>query len=397
MQYINRIIKLPLDKNFFLFGARNTGKSTLLKTTFSKKNNCLWIDLLDFVEEERYSRNPQALEAEVLAASDVKYVIIDEIQKIPKLLDLVHKLIESTNKIFILTGSSSRKLKYGGANLLAGRAFTYNLFPFLSIEIKNNFKLDEILRWGSLPSIIFSMNTDEEKMQFLHAYSQTYIKEEIWMEQFIRKLNPFRKFLEVSAQSNGQIINYANISRDVGVDDKTIKQYFSIIEDTLLGFFLEPFHHSFRKRLSQKPKFYYFDIGVKNALSRTLSIPLVESTSAYGSSFEHFIILEIVRLGSYFFPEYKFSYLKTKDDAEVDLVVERPGKEILFIEIKSSTNVYKEQLTAFSKLAKDFIHCEAVCFSRDIRSKQFDNITIYPWQDGINKFFIPESIKNDRL
>ncbi|MSO13386.1 Uncharacterized protein h2es_0390 [Rickettsiales endosymbiont of Trichoplax sp. H2] len=326
MQYINRIIKLPLDKTFFLFGARNTGKSTLLKSTFSK-SNCLWIYLLDYTEEERYSRNPQTLEFDVLAANDLKYVIIDEIQKIPKLLDIVHKLIETTNKIFILTGSSSRKLKYGGANLLAGRAFTYNLFPFLSLEIKNYFELNEVLRWGSLPSILFSMKTEEEKIQFLQSYTHTYIREEIWMEQYIRKLNPFRKFLEVSAQSNGQIINYANISRDVGVDDKTIKQYFSILEDTLIGFFLEPFHHSFRKRLSQKPKFYYFDLGVKNALARMLSIPLVESTSGYSVAFEHFIILEILRLGAYFFPEYKFSYLRTKDDAEVDLVVERPGKK----------------------------------------------------------------------
>lgn len=395
MEYIDRIIKLPSDKSFFLFGARNTGKSTLLKTTFNQ-NNCLWIDLLDFAEEERYSRNPKTLESEVLAVNDIKYVIIDEIQKIPKLLDTVHKLIESTDKIFILTGSSSRKLKYGGANLLAGRAFTYSLFPFLSVEIKNRFKLNEILRWGSLPSVLFCMKNDEEKMQFLHAYAQTYIKEEIWMEQFIRKLDPFRKFLEVSAQTNGQIINYANISRDVGVDDKTIKQYFSILEDTLLGFFLEPFHHSFRKRLSQKPKFYYFDIGVKNALSRTLTLPLIESTSAYGVAFEHFIILEIIRLGLYFFQEYKFSYLRTKDDAEVDLVVERPGKEILFIEIKSSNNVHKEQLTAFLKLAKDYKHCEAICLSRDTRSKQFDNITIYPWQEGIDKFFVPSNIKNDR-
>ena len=359
------------------------------------KKEPLWIDLLDYTEEERYSRNPQTLESEVLAASDIKYVIIDEIQKIPKLLDIVHKLIESTNKIFILTGSSSRKLKYGGANLLAGRAFTYNLFPFLSLEIKNNFKLNEILRWGSLPSVLFSMKTDEDKIQFLQAYTQTYIREEIWMEQFIRKLNPFRKFLEVSAQSNGQIINYANISRDVGVDDKTIKQYFSILEDTLIGFFLEPFHHSFRKRLSQKPKFYYFDLGVKNALSRILSIPIIESTSAYGVAFEHFIILEIKRLGVYFFPEYRFSYLRTKDDAEVDLVVERPGEKISFIEIKSSENVHKEQLTAFSKLAKDFKHCEAICLSRDVRSKQLNNIIIYPWQEGINKFFVPDKIKND--
>ena len=126
-----------------------------------------------------------------------------------------------------------------------------------------------------------------------------------------------------------------------------------------------------------------------------LSIPLVESTSGYGVAFEHFIILEILRLGAYFFPEYKFSYLRTKDDAEVDLVVERPGKKILFIEIKSSNNIHKEQLTTFSKLAKDFQDCEAICLSKDFRSKQLDNITIYPWQEGINKFFVPSNLKDN--
>ena len=238
------------------------------------------------------------------------------------------------------------------------------------------------------------METENDKIRFLNAYSQTYIKEEVWMEHFVRKLDPFRRFLEVSAQCNGHIINYANVSRDVGADEKTIKQYFAILEDTLLGFYLEPFHHSFRKRLSQKPKFYYFDIGVKNSLSRTLSIPVQESTSSYGYAFEHFIILEIFKVSNYFFPEYKFSYFKTKDDAEIDLVVERPGEKILFIEIKSTTNVYKEQLTSFLQLAKDFGDCEAICLSRDMRCKKLDNIIVYPWKDGIVKYFLPSDCYN---
>lgn len=390
MKYIKRIIQLPLNKSFFLFGARNTGKSTLLRKTFDNKPS-LWIDLLDPMNEDRYSRNPGILESEITASKHVEYVVIDEIQKIPKLLDVVHKLIESTNKKFILTGSSARKLKYGGANLLAGRAFVYNLFPFSFLETENEASLDNLLRWGSLPSVIFTTETDNEKILFLTSYAQTYIKEEIWMEQFIRKLNPFRKFLEVSAGCSGQIINYANISHDVGVDDKTIKQYFSILEDTLLGFFLEPFNNSFRKRLSQKPKFYYFDAGVKNALSRTLSVPLIESTSAYGNAFEHFIVLEVFKLTSYFYPEYKLSYLRTKDDAEVDLIVERPGEKTLFIEIKSSTNISEEQLSSFTRIVKDFGECEGICISRDIHRKQFNNITVYPWTDALNTFFIPSS------
>lgn len=389
MQYINRLLRLSLNRSFFLFGARNTGKSTLLRETFNSASS-LWIDLLDPTEEERYLANPSLLYSEILALENKKYIIIDEIQKIPKLLDVVHKLIESTDKIFIMTGSSARKLKYGGANLLAGRAFVYNLYPFTFLEIDNKFELDDILRWGSLPSVVYAMQNEEEKMKFLQSYAQTYIKEEIWMEQFIRKINPFRKFLEISAQCNGQIINYANIARDVGVDDKTIKQYFSILEDTLIGFFLEPFQHSFRKRLSLKPKFYYFDIGVSNALARRLSVPLVSGTHAYGNAFEHFIILEVIRLSSYYYQEFQFSYLRTKDDAEVDLIVERPGERTLFIEIKSSDNVSPEKLTVFSRLAKDFGECEAICLSRDIRAKKIENITVLPWREGLKKFFTKE-------
>lgn len=385
--YVNRLLKLTDNRNGLLFGARNTGKSTLLKEIFAPEV-ALWIDLLDPNVEAQFLSNPSLLEAMVLALEDSKpLVILDEIQKVPKLLDVVHRLIESTNKKFIMTGSSARKLRHGGANLLAGRAFVYHLFPFTSIELGAQFNLDSALRWGTLPAISY-MKDEDEKIRFLQAYTQTYLKEEIWLEQFIRKLDPFRKFLEVSAQCNGKIINYANIARDVGVDDKTIRQYFSILEDTLIGFFLEPFQHSFRKRLSLKPKFYYFDTGVVRALSRMLTLPLVPSTSAYGEIFEHFIILECMRLISYFHSEFRISYLKTKDDAEVDLIVERPGQKILFIEIKSSTHIQKEDLSSFERIVEDFGDCEAVCFSNDETEKRFGNIFALHWQTGLNRFFM---------
>jgi predicted AAA+ superfamily ATPase len=191
----------------------------------------------------------------------------------------------------------------------------------------------------------------------------------------------------VAAQCNGKIINYANIARDVGVDDKTIKTYFSILEDTLIGFFLEPFHHSFRKRLSGKSKFYFFDAGVVRALARSLTIPLHPGTSAYGEAFEHLVISECLKLVSYFHPEFRFTYLKTKDDAEVDLVVERPGLPLLFIEIKSLNAVRQSDLSAFSKLTGDFKNCEAICFSNDPRKKHFGHITVVPWQKGVAEFF----------
>lgn len=289
-----------------------------------------------------------------------------------------------------MTGSSARKLKHGGANLLAGRAFVYDLFPFTSIEIGKGFDLDSALHWGTLPSVVYKMQDHSDRASFLQAYAQTYLKEEIWLEQFIRKIDPFRKFLEVSAQCNGQILNLKNISDDVGVDDKTIKQYFSILEDTLMGFMLEPYHNTFRKRLHSKPKFYYFDTGVCRALARMLSIPIKKSTSYYGDIFEHFIILECVRLASYYFPEYRFSYVKTRDDVEIDLVVERPGKKLLCIEIKSTDNIREDRLTSFANLVKDIPNSEAICISQEPRAKKIGEILVLPWRSALEKYFIPE-------
>jgi len=384
---LNRLIQLPKNKSLFLFGARGVGKSTLLRHSFPEEQS-LWINLLSTDDESRFSRHPEELAAIARALPpQKKYIIIDEIQKIPKLLDIVHLLIEEKLPVyFIMTGSSARKLKRGGANLLAGRAFVYHLFPFSFLEMRESFHLHNVLERGSLPAVMQYSN-HEECYQFLQAYAHIYLKEEIWSEQFIKNLDPFRRFLEVAAQMNGKILNYASIARDVGVSENTVKDYFSLLEDTLIGFFLEPFHHSFRKRLRAAPKFYFFDIGVTRTLARLLSISLREGTSMYGETFEHFIILECMKLADYYSLDYRFSYLTTRDDAEIDLVVDRPGQPHLFIEIKSSREVLPQSLNTLRQLARDFKHCEAVCFSQDSYIKKYDDITIYPWQEGIKKFF----------
>ena len=383
---IPRLLQVPDDESFFLFGPRGAGKTTYLKN-LPWFHHALYINLLLASEESRFARRPDELIAVVNGlSSSITHVVIDEVQKIPKLLDIVHELIETTSIHFVLTGSSARKLKYGGANLLAGRAFVYHLHPFVYSEITDQFDLMNALQWGMLPKII-DHETTEKKKRFLYAYTTTYLKEEIWAEQFIKKLDPFRYFLEVAAQSNGKLINFSNIANDVGCDIKTIQNYFTLLEDTLLGFFLPPFQHSFRKRLSKTPKFYFFDTGVVRALSGLLSLPLKESTSSYGEIFEHFIILQCKFLASYFFPDYKFSYLKTKDDAEIDLVVERPGLPILFIEIKSTERVQDHHLSNLKALSHDFGTCEAVCFSRDPYVKKIDNIRLLPWFEGVKMYF----------
>lgn len=386
MTMVPRLLQLPDDESFFLFGPRGVGKTTLLKHLpwFA---NAEYINLLKAGDEQRFARNPDELTAIVTALpEETKYIIIDEVQKIPRLLDIVHDLIESTDKKFILTGSSARKLKHGGANLLAGRAFVYHLYPFSYLELPQPIDLISCMQWGMLPKI-FDLTTAEKKQLYLEAYTNTYLKEEIWAEQFIRELDPFRRFLEVAAQCNGKIVNFTNIARDVGTSDKNIQKYFSILEDTLLGFFLEPFQHSFRKRLSKTPKFYFFDTGIVRALTAQLTLPLLTSTSQFGDIFEHFILLQAKQLASYFYREYRFSFLKTKDDAEIDLIVERPGLPLLFIEIKSSEDVQAAHLTTLRNMAHDFGNCEAICLSRDPRAKVVDGIKVYPWAEGLKLYF----------
>jgi predicted AAA+ superfamily ATPase len=383
---IKRLLQLPKKHSFFLFGPRGTGKSTMLAQQFGGERS-YWIDLLNPEEEDRFLRQPSMLQAIVEALpKEVDHIIIDEIQKVPRLLDVVHSLIEKTNKKFLLTGSSARKLKRGAANLLAGRAFVYHLFPFNFMEESAAFDLDIALRFGQLPKIA-ELDGDAEKIKFLNAYANTYLKEEIAVEQIVRNLTPFRRFLEVAAQSNGKIINYSKIAKDTGAAETTVKEYFIILEDTMLGFMLEPFQHSFRKRLSQKPKFYFFDNGVAHALSRTLTIPLLPKTSAYGEAFEQFIINEVVKLISYLHEEYRISYLQTKDDSEIDLIVERPGLPLLCIEIKSSELIREEDLSAFIRLTADLEKCEAICLSNDRTSKRYQHVTSLYWKDGLQKYF----------
>lgn len=383
---IKRLLRLLKKHSAFLFGPRGAGKSTLIRN-FYKEEFSITFNLLKQEVRERFNRNPDEL-AEVVRAlpEQISHVIIDEVQKVPQLLDVIHDLIETTDKYFIMTGSNPRKLKLGGANLLAGRAFVNYLYPFSVFEIEDRFDLEEALQWDLLPQI-FEYPDSELKKRYLQSYAHTYLKEEIWEEHFVKDLEPFRRFLEVAAQMNGKVINYSNIARDVGIDDKTVKSYYSILEDTLIGFFLEGFEHSFRKRLSTKPKFYFFDTGVTRALARMLSVQLVRSTAAYGEAFEHLIILECVKLRDAFHLEFRFSYLKTKDDLEVDLVVERPGKKILFIEIKSTSNVTQESLSSFIKLTKDFGECEAICLSDDPLEKMLGHVRVLPWKIGIKRYF----------
>jgi predicted AAA+ superfamily ATPase len=371
-----RSISLPNENSFFLFGARGTGKTTLLRVLFP---DALTIDLLDNRTEEELMMAPHHLEA-MIAGSSASHIIIDEIQKIPKLLDEVHRLIEkSENKNrFILTGSSAKKLKSGGANLLAGRAFLRNLFPLTQRELGDAFVLEDALRWGSLPRI-FSLESQDSKRDYLDSYAQLYLKEEVWAEQLIRNLPPFRRFLEVAAVNFGKILNASNIAADVGVDPKTVQSYYSILEETLLGFHLDAYHSSVRKRLRQAPKFYFFDNGVSRALARMQSVLPKEGTAYYGDLFEQFVINEIFRTNDYEKRDYRFSYLQSASGVEIDLVIERPGKPLALVEIKSTTQVRNDHLSGLENFADSFPDAELFILSRDHNPKRFGRIDALPW------------------
>lgn len=381
---IKRLQK-PLHTNsFFLFGARGTGKSTFLKQSFDSEKT-LWIDLLDPEQENRYSLRPGELSDQIRAGLNrYSWVVIDEIQKIPKLLDVVHSTIEEHGVRFALTGSSARKLKKGSVNLLAGRAFVYHLFPLTSRELGANFDLSRALHYGTLPGLL-PFTADEERKAFLRAYALTYLKEEVWAEHLIRKLDPFRRFLAVAAQCNGEIVNYSNIARDIGTDHKTVCSYFEILADTLLGFMLEPYHTSVRKRQRLSPKFFLFDPGVTRAINGTLNVELAPSTYAFGKAFEHFVLLEIIRLSDYRSNDYRFSYLRTKDGAEIDLIIERPGSNVALVEIKSTDRIDERDIREVSRFLSVFPGAEAFCLSRDKVRKRIGDVLAVHWMEGLNE------------
>jgi predicted AAA+ superfamily ATPase len=378
----------PSNKNsFFLFGPRGSGKTTFLKETFADKNT-LYVDLLDIDFFDQLILDPSRFKALIDAPSNIhKRVIVDEVQKLPKLLDVVHSQIQERKRQFILTVSSSRRLKQKGTNLLAGRAWVYHLYPLSSFELGEQFDLKKYLEVGGLPDAYLA-ETNADAAEYLRAYVSTYLQKEIQEEQWVKKLEPFRKFLAIAAQMNGQIINKSKMASDVGVNDVTVSNYFEILEDTLIGFLLPAYHESVRKAQKQHPKFYFIDPGMKRALDRTLSVELLPQTSLWGNAFEHFVILEIKKLISYKRLDWELSYLRTKDDVEIDLIINRPGEKKLLIEIKSTNRVGASDAKALETLGEDIDRkAERYLLSNDRLSQVFGKTKALYWQEALNKIF----------
>jgi len=390
--YIERTIKLPKNNNFFLFGPRQTGKSTLLKNQFPSQES-LYYDLLKTEVYRKLLARPEIFRNEVHAALKSKqplHIIIDEVQKIPQLLDEVHFLIESgVPGYFILSGSSSRKLKRYQANMLAGRAWTFQLFPFSYLELKDDFDLFTVLKYGALPGVYLNPG-EYEKRETLHSYVDTYIKEEIEIEANIRNLSGFLRFLPIAGHQNGELLNYSNIARETEISGHVVKEYYKILEDTFLGFFLLPYARSIRKKMAKQPKFYFFDPGIVTTLDNRLRVNLEENSFEFGRAFEHFMILEIIKLNHYHRLDLVLSFYRTERGAEVDCIIETPAGKTLAIEIKSTVNPTSTMLKGLYSFKEKVPGAQLILACRVDRPQQMKDVAVIPWQEVLD-FILRES------
>lgn len=367
-------------ESFFLWGARQTGKSTLLKKLYS---GSLWFDLLLNDVFERFQRNPSQLREIILAAQPAEPVVIDEIQKIPALLDEIHWLIENTPTRFILSGSSPRKIIRSHANLLGGRALRYELFPLVSAEIPD-FDLLRALNNGLLPRHYLSDNP--QKM--ISAYIGNYLQDEILAEARIRNVSSFSRFLETAAFSNGEMVNYTNIASECGVTAPTIKEYFQILADTLTGRFLPSFQKRPKRRVILAPKFYFFDVGIVNYLLKRGRIE--QGSEMYGNAFEHFVYQEIVAHSHYSGIQYPLYYWRTASQIETDFVL---GDHEVAIEVKSTTNANPRHAKGLQQFAEEYTLKKQILVTNDLYPRQMGNVLVLPWKAFLEKLWSGEIIK----
>ena len=378
-----------------LLGPRGAGKTLLAQGWLTNQPQCLSYNLLDPEDYRKLLSNPEQLiiECESAISQSKRHtvsVLIDEVQKLPELLDVCHLLIEKhKGKIrFLLTGSSARKLKSRGANLLAGRAYNIRLHPLTITELSDSFNLLSALNFGTLPGIIFSENPSLA----LRAYVDNYLKEEIQQEAIVRKLDKFFRFLDLAAQLNGEPVNFKKCARQIQVSDKTISDYFQILIDTLLVVQLPGWDRSQKKQILKSPKFYFFDCGVLNAAAKELNVSLEKGSSRFGRLFEQFIITEFKRVVDYNLLDYSLYYYST-GHSEVDLVLARGRHEPpIGIEIKSSDIIHREDLAGLELFSSEYPDASLYCIatvnkSFDITLRNGRSVLVLPYRQSIEKVF----------
>lgn len=366
-------------ESLFLWGARQTGKSTLLKAIYP---DSLYFDLLLSDVFERLQRNPSVLREIILATSLPNPVIIDEIQRIPELLNEVHWLITNNGTQFILSGSSPRKILRSGANLLGGRALRYELYPLIYKEIPD-FDLTRALNHGLLPRHYLSKKPE----RLISAYIGSYLQDEIIAEAKIRNITSFSRFLEVAAFSNGAMVNYTNIATECGVSAPTVKEYFQILEDTLIGRFLPSYRRKPKRRVILAPKFYYFDVGIANYLLKRKSME--QGSAAFGNAFEHFIYHEIYAHSKYSGIDYPIAYWRTASQIEIDFVL---GENEVAVEVKSTQQANPRHLKGLKSFAEEYKVKKLILVSNDPFPRQIGDIVILPWNIFLDKLWTGDII-----
>lgn len=380
MSIYNRILSLNdilQKKSFFLLGPRATGKTSLIQRQLP---NARVYDLLDSRIFTKLLKAPYLLEEE--NKTDTRLIVIDEIQKLPSLLDEVQRLMTKRSWTFLLTGSSARKLKRGASNLLAGRAWLCELFPLTFSEI-SDFDLMTYLNRGGLPQIYQSQNHQEE----LENYVALYLKEEIQAGSLTRKLSAFSSFLDAIALSNGQEINFESFASDCGVSPVTVKNYIEVLQDTLLGFSLPGYVKTKKRKATSRIKHYLFDVGIVNTLCRRGEIK--PQSDIFGPAFEQFIVQEIRAFLGYQRLKKPMMYWRSTSQFEVDVVV---GND-LALEIKSSQQIYDRHLKGLRALKEEGLIRHYAAVSLDAEKRQTsDGITIYPWRDFLTRLWAGEII-----
>lgn len=381
MNSIKRILKIDLPKgqSAFLWGPRKTGKTTFLKQAFPKSI------IYDFLKTDLFlemSKRPALLREQLLARAkeELQYpIILDEVQKVPQVLDEVHWLIENKGLQFILCGSSARKLKRGHANLLGGRAWRYEMFPFVTDELKE-FQLLKILNQGMIPSHYLA---EKEYKRSLQAYVQDYLKEEIFNEGLVRNIPAFSRFFDAFGYSHGELTNYTNIARECGVDSKTVKEYYLILVDTLLAIRLEPFKkQQSRQVLSSTPKYYLFDVGVAGIITKRNIA--VEKGIEFGKAFEHFIITELNAYRVYKNKDFEMNFWRTKTGLEVDVIL---NKGSVAIEIKGSNNISKNDMKGVFAFREEHSPQKSIIVCNEKTKRICEGVHIYPWKSFLSELW----------
>lgn len=357
-------IENRLDEAMFLFGGRQVGKSTLLKERFPK---AVYFDLLNSELRNRFRQHPEVFRESLLRYPLETLVIVDEIQKVPDLLDEVHWLMVNKGLFFILSGSSARKLKKSGANNLGGRAIPETLFPLVSAEIPD-YDLERAVQNGMIPRHYMVANARNR----LKSYIELYLKEEIIEEAVVQNVDDFVRFLEVAAISDGEMLNYEKVAADCGVSANTVKAYYKILCDTLLGFEVPAYSKVIKRKLTKASRFYFFDVGIANYL--TGRHHLAQKTPEYGHAFEHLVMQEIVAHLGYSDSEEKLAYWHTYDNLEVDAVI---GDARVAIEIKSTDSVQASHKKGLAEFAKEHPNVRQILVSRDRVTRRSGDIDLY--------------------